>query len=142
MNWEIKLGYQYVLKQGKISIYAATDFDWAKESVDFHVPIIVIGQLIDQGAVQPFSGYQSVWLIRNRKTTLGLIQSLGFKYNINNYLSCAFETALIGQYIKFNYDTHEDPYLNADFTKFTIKGGHETQFSFKPLMGVFVNYHF
>lgn len=142
MNWDIKLGYQYEFKQGKISIYAATDFDWAKESLDFHVPLIVIGQLIDQGAVQPFSGYQSIWLIRNRKTILGLIQSLGFKYNINNNLSCAFETSLIGQYIKLHYDTHEAPYLNADFTKFTIKGGHETQFSFKPLMGVFVNYHF
>ncbi len=142
MNWNIKLGYQYEFKQGKVSIYTASDFDWVNEFIDFNVPIQNKGELIDKGAVQPFLGYQSIFLMQSRKTALNLIQSLGFKYHINSYLSCAFETAIIGRYIKFSYNAVEDPYINPYYTKFTVKGGSEKHLIFKPLIGLFVNYHF
>jgi hypothetical protein len=142
MNWGIKLGYQYEFKQGKVSIYTASDFEWVRESIDFEVPYQFKGELIDQGAVQPFPGYQSIFLLRSRKTFLNLIQSLGIRYQINSYLSCAFETAIVGQYIKWGYSAFEDPYINPYFTKSTIKGGSESHFIFNPLMGMYLNYHF
>ena len=142
MNWAIKLGYQYEFKQGKVSIYTASDFEWVRETIDFNTPIQSKGELIDQGAVQPFAGYQSIDFVRNRRNTLSLIQSLGFKYTINNYLSCSFETAIKGQYVWFASKINENPYINPYYTKFTIKGGSETHLIFKPLIGVFVNYHF
>ncbi len=142
MNWAIKLGYQYEFKQGKISIYTASDFEWDTESIDFQTPFQFKGELIDQGAIQPFIGYQSIYLLRSRNTILNLIQSLGIRYHINSYLSCAFETALVGQYKKWGYHIFEDPYISPYFIKSTIKGGSETHFILKPLMGLFLNYHF
>ena len=143
MNWAIKLGYQYEFKQGKVSIYTASDFEWIRESIDFRTPFGFRGALIiPQEPVEPFAGYQSIIRIQSRKNTLSLIQSLGFRYTINNYLSCAFETAINGQYIWFFSNVDKDPYLDLYYTKFTLKGGSETKFSFKPLMGLFLNYHF
>ena len=142
VNWNVRIGYQYEFKQGKISVYTATDADWIKESLFFHTPVQAV-IAIDKGLVQPFQGYQSVFVIEQSKNTLGLVQSLGFKYNVNGHLSCSFETSLIGQYIYFHDYVFENPYItNESFTKVTVNGGHKTMFSFKPLMGLFLNYHF
>ena len=140
VNWDIKIGYQYQFKQGKISLYTATDLNWIKQTLDFSIPVQVVSG--HKGTMPPFLGYQSVFFIYNRKTTYSLIQSLGFKYTINNFLSCSFETSLIGQYVEFVYDTAENPYVDVSYTKRNTKGGHGTYASFKPLMGLFLNYHF
>ncbi len=140
VNWDIKIGYQYEFKQGKISLYTATDLNWIKQALDFSIPVQVVSG--PKGTIPPFLGYQSVSYIYYRKTTYSLIQSLGFKYSINNFLSCSFETSLIGQYTEFIYDTAEHPYIDVSYTKRTTKGGHGIHTSFKPLMGLFLNYHF
>ena len=145
MNWGIRLGYQYTFKQGKVSLYSASDISWVKESIDFLSPLQYRVIAIDKGPVPPFAGYQSIDKIESRKNIYGLIQSLGFKYTINNQVSCSFETAVIGQYINaYNY-VSEDPYIvfgPSSYSKNTNTGGHETQVLFKPLMGLFLNYHF
>jgi hypothetical protein len=141
MNWNIKIGYQYEFNQGKITVYAATDFDWSKETLDFNTPLEIRGGL--PGLVDSFSGYQSIWYIANRKNIYSIVQSLGFKYTLNSYISCAFETSLIGQYLTFDYGTNENPYyLKTGYLKATSTKGNDTQLIFKPLMGLFINYHF
>jgi hypothetical protein len=139
-RYDVKIGYQYEFRQGKIGIYTATDFNWLRETVDFLTPYQYGGGV--PGLFEPFVGYQSIVYIVNKKTTYSLIQSLGFKYNVNSYLSCSFETCLIGKYVRFYYRKGENPYLDVDYTKYTIKGGHETLLDFKPVMGLFINYHF
>ena len=145
INWGIRLGYQYTFKLGKVCLYTASDISWVKESIDFDTPLQLTGLIIDKGPVTPFVGYQSIIRIESRKNIYGLIQSLGFKYTINNQVSCSFETAVIGQYINaYNY-VLENPYIvsgPSSYSKDTNTGGHETQVLFKPVMGLFLNYLF
>lgn len=143
INWEVKIGYQYEFKHGRISLYTASDLDWKIERTMFDVPVEAVSG--PTGTVEPFKGYQSVWGFIDRKIYYSIIQSIGFKYTINDYLSFTLETSFLAQYIEFNSGTSESPYVSTPdkvYIKNTTLGGTANNFSFNPLMGLFINYHF
>ena len=143
-NWDFKLGFQYEFKQGKISLYSATDLNWVKDDYYYFVPVAVFQ--FPQSPSATFTGYQSIQGINNRKNTYGLIQSIGLKYSLNTFLSCSIESSLTLRYLDYVFSKSNEPYtinsLSQSINDVYIQRGHETQINFIPFMGLFINYHF
>lgn len=143
INWDIKIGYQYEFKRERVGFYAAVDFDWKIEKKTFNVPVQI--DAVGNGNIEPFNGYQSIFFLYDRKSNYTLINSIGMKYALNNSFTCSIETSLNVQLLDYYYATAEFPLRTSPdgvYIKNTMRGGKETSFSFIPVMGLFVNYHF
>ena len=143
INWEIKIGYQYEFLHGKVGLFTSTDLDYKIERTTFNVPVQSSSVLT--GVANPFPGYQSVISFYDKRSTYSLIQSFGLQYFLNNYFSLTIESSISVRYIEFLFGKSEypsSPTPNGIYVKSTTKGGNETDFTFSPIMGLFINYHF
>ncbi len=136
----VSFGYQSEMRKGILSLYSATDLSYNTSSDN-----LLDGggaQGGDSGQIKPFEGYRPIIAKDIRINDYGVLQSLGVKYYLCKQISLSIEATLKFTYSTFSLDYLEHPYTDLDFVKHTNLKGKDSNISFVPLMGLYLNYHF
>lgn len=150
INGQFSIGYQYSFIKRQISFYSATEFNYEQAHEDFNTfgasKAYSNLYLRDSLKSNIFYNKQSLFYLKYRVKTMGISQIIGIDYKFNNHLSISSEFAF-----SFHRTSH---YLSKDeqlpsnssvvigtYSGFTSSGTNNEVF-FKPLLGLYLNYHF
>lgn len=150
-NGQFSIGYQYsIINNNKISFYSATDISYKQEQEDFNIfggaTFFSNYYLLDSVKSNIFSNKASLISLEYKSEVYGISQIIGFTYRFNNYLSLSSEFAVIFNRTHYTVSKYERIagnssavfYTNSEFKS----SGTTDDFSLKPLMGLYLNYHF
>ncbi len=150
INGQFSIGYQYSFIKRQISFYSATEFNYEQAHEDFNIfggsRAFSNIYLLDSLKSNIYYNKQSLIYLKYRVKTMGVSQIIGVGYKFNNHLSLSSEFAF-----SFHRTSH---YLSKDeqlpsnssvvietYSEFTSSGTNNEVF-FKPLLGLYLNYHF
>ena len=150
INGQLSIGYQYSFTSGRICFYTATEFNYEQVQEDYNTFGGAKGyvniNLYDSLKSNIYYNKTILSYLKYRTRTFGISQMVGVDYKFNNHLSISSEFA-ISYYNTYHYlSKTEDLPSNSSavfqtYSEFTSSGAN-TSFMFKPLLGLYLNYHF
>jgi hypothetical protein len=149
-NGQFSIGYQYSFINRQVSFYTATEFKYEQFQEDFNLKeggvTFSNTNLYDSLKSNIYYHKTVLYELKHMSKTYGVSQIIGVGYKINPHLSISSEFA-IGYFRTSKYiytrellPTNSSTVLQTS-SEFT-SGGTSKGFFIKPLLGLYLNYHF
>ena len=150
INGQFSIGYQYSFINRQISFYSATEFNYEQVHEDFNISggskAFSNINLYDSLKSNIYYNRQNLIYLKNRIKTMGVSQIIGVGYKFNNHLSISSEFAISLYRTSYYLSKNEELASNSSvvfetYSEFTTSGTNN-EVLFKPLLGLYLNYHF